>query len=363
MVTDLRLLQIRQEEYAHILEDSAVAQILAIEYDLQYDSVRGRLSRAYARNRATGDLKVAANHVPDIAPNVARQQAVITRSEQRWAAANVGDKRLAFVSDIHFPYTRWDAYRLMLEIINDFKPNFVTGMNDLRDNKGFSRWPDKRSMRGRLWSQDDSALLKMELDHYHTLHEMGILVPALAGNHDNWLYQSLRGEGNATAEREIASYHDKLERAGVLVFTDGYQENYLELSPSVVVWHGQFVQANSHTLAKKNLAHFMGVFNDGTARSVVAGHTHRPDVIAGEAVGYPGVQFVNSGALTDYTPYMKRAPTAHGLGITLIEYNTYNRHHVIDLVRFNEGTNRLSARWAGQTYSVPLDTSHPNEYR
>lgn len=363
MVTDMYLLQEREDEYGYIEDDAAVAQILALEYGLQYDSVRGRLSRAYARRRATGDMKQAANHVPDIAPTVARQQAVIARSEARWKTANVGSRRLAFVSDMHLPYTRWDAYNLMLEIIAAFEPNFITGMNDLRDNKGFSRWPDRRSIRGRIWSSDDEALLEMELAHYKTIHDMGILTPAIAGNHDNWLYQSLRGEGNANAEREIANYHETLEKAGVLVLTDGYCENYLELSPSVVIWHGQFVNASSHTLAKKNIAHFMGVFNDGIARSVVAGHTHRPDTVAGESIGYPGVQFVNSGALTDYTPYLKRAPRAHGLGITLIEYNTYNRYHTIDLVRFNEGTDKLSARWAGQTFSVPLDTSHPNEYK
>ncbi len=363
MVTDLFLLQEREGRHGHLESDADVAQILALEYHLSLDSVRGRLSRAYARRCATGDMKKAANHVPNVAPTVARQQAVIARSEARWEAANIGDKRLAFVSDIHFPYTRWDAYNLMLEVVDAFDPRFVTGMNDLRDNKGFSHWPDKRSMRGRIWSSDDEALLEMELSHYRTLRDMGILIPTLAGNHDNWLYSSLRGEGNANAEREIADYHEKLEKAGVLVLTDGHQENYLELSPSVVIWHGQFVNVSSHTLAKKNIAHFMGVFGNGIAHSVVAGHTHRPDVVAGESVGYPGVQFVNSGALTDYTPYMKRAPRAHGLGITLIEYNTHNRHHVIDLVRFNEDTNRLTARWAGQTYSVPLDTSHPNEYR
>ncbi len=365
MVTDQLLYVERHTRLKHILVDAEAARTLAATYNLQEDSVRGRLSRADNHANRTAVMQALALQVPDVSPAVARQEAVIERSNEEWIRANGWKtRRLVFMSDIHLGQPRWDAYQLALEICDYWRPDFITAQNDALDNKGFGRWIEDRSVRGQQWTSDDMNLRELERWHYANIGGLAKRgLPALAGNHDNWYFKYLRENSPQTAESTIAAYMEDLEKQGVLLFTRGYTENHLLLSPGVVVWHGQFTNKNVRTLAKNNLEYFLHVYGDGIIRSVVAGHTHRPYEEHGVNIGYPGVRFVSNGALTDYTPYLKRNPHAHGLGITLIEYDPLSRDHEITLVRFKEQHSRLVAKLEGKVFNVPLNKGHRDDYR
>lgn len=69
------------------------------------------------------------------------------------------------------------------------------------------------------------------------------------------------------------------------------------------------------------------------------------------------VDFNNNGCgcrLTD-VPYLKRDVRGWQLGVTVCEFDD-------DTVIFRADGNRLTARHAGKRYSVPLDTSMPDDF-
>lgn len=364
-MNDYQLLKLRNTQYASIVGDSEAARSLANEYGLSYDSVRGRLSRANTPQNHAKLMKDLAENTPSIAPSVIRQIDITLEGHRRWKELKdniAGNQTAVFLSDLHLPYTRWDAYELAMTIIGDLHPTVVSGANDLRDNTGLGRWGDNRPVRGQVMSSDDANIRRNELIHYRELNRKCGVVVNLLGNHDIWFYNNLRTNSPQTAELQIADYMSAIANEGVIQFSRGYEENYLELGHGLVWWHGQFTNKSNLALAKNNLEHFAHVFNDGRMRSVVAGHTHRPMVVEGTAVGYPSVKFVNSGALTDYAPYMKRNPHAWGLGITVCQFYFTSWEHEIDLLVFQEKGNKLVCRYNGTSYEVELNKEHKQDY-
>lgn len=363
MVSDYTLYEYRHTILADMRSNADAALTLANEFNLSVDSVRGRLSRADTPENFKTLMQTLANEVPDIAPSVQKQLDILQDAQEAWDSYSriSGERTALFLSDVHLGIPRWDAYELAMLLVDNLKPHVVSGANDLRDNQGFSRWDERRSVRGQQWTSDDENLRKLERLHYKRLGK-GSFIIQIQGNHDNWYYTNLRINSPQTAERDIAEYMGELRSLGVWQFSRGYSENYIQLGRGLVWWHGQFTNKNPMTLAKSNLEHFMHVFNDGVARSVVAGHTHRPMVVDGGAVGYPSVRYVNSGALTDYTPYMKRHPHNHGLGVVVCHYDANLWQHEVDLIQFQAKGTKLVARYSGVEYEVPLDLTHPNEY-
>jgi hypothetical protein len=139
-------------------------------------------------------------------------------------------------------------------------------------------------------------------------------------------------------------YHDD----GVLLFTRGEKENIIHLSKGLVWIHGLYASKNPVTLANKVLQYFM---SDGIAKSVVQGHTHRPVQMPGATVGYPGVEFVNSGHLrTEHPAYLKQPVQEWGMGIVLSEYNPQKHESNSTLINYVQRGNNLIAIYNGKQY-------------
>lgn len=364
--TDYSILKLRHTIFSAIQSNADAAEAIAHRLNLSADSVRGRLSRSNTAAFRARLMRELAEETPEIAPSVQRQLDVLEKSAKIWYNWQKSTDNLTamFVSDMHLPHPRWDAYELAMQIIEDLDVDMVSAANDALDNTGFGRWGDERPVRGQVTSSDVANLRQMELAHYRTLSigRPSRLLIQVMGNHDLWFYDNIRATSPKTAEQQIADYMEKLYHAGVIQFSRGYNENYLQLGKGLVWWHGQYVAKSPQALAKQNIEQFLHTFNDGTLRSVVCGHTHRPMSINGAAVGYPSVKFVNSGALTDYTPYEKRHPQSRGLGIVFCEFNMQEWEHEVYLIEFLPKGNQLVAEFKGVRYSVELNTAHKEEY-
>lgn len=339
MPSDQSLYLERHVQYGN-MSDSEAANALAQNYGLSPDSVRGRLSRA---NNSENNLLVAkalASTLGD-SPSVQRQQQIIEKSVRELEASN--PTRIAFVSDVHLPYPRWDALDLTAQILDDFNPEETTAQNDFLDNTGYGRWDDDRSPQDKAWTGDLERLRRLEKQVYRMWK--GRLI-GIMGNHDRWFFTHIRKQSPQSAEKIIADYMDWLyEDCGVLQFSNGQKENAL-VRGNVVLWHGQFASKNPLSNARNSLAQFM---SEGMAHAVVVGHTHRPFDVDGSVVGYDGVKFVNSPCLCSLEPpYMKRDPKGWGLGITLIENN------VPTLVRYQQHGNELKAYVLGKEYKTKV---------
>ena len=190
----------------------------------------------------------------------------------------------------------------------------------------------------------------------HGSHLLGVM-----GNHDAWFFTKYREMMSGTSESSLADYMEwMLDEFGILQFSAG-RENYIELSPALVWWHGQFVSKNSSANAKNTLAQFT---KDGISRSVVVGHTHRPALVNGVEVGYPGVTFVNSPCLSrvENVPYIKRDPQGWGLGITLCYFVPGTRLHRLELVVYREEGTNLVAYTNGRVYKTKIDKEVPADF-
>lgn len=360
MPTDLELFVTAKTKYAN-LPNARAAEQLAHEYDLSVTSVRGRLSRADTPYSRTQVLKAFTQpRLDDNDPSVQRQLDVIEKSEQDYKERRPDWSLGIFVSDLHAPYTRWDALELVFQIVEDLQPDVISAQNDGLDNAGYGRWDDDRTARGQLWGSDVARQRRFEEYYYGSLTSLsgGADLVQVLGNHDRWYYDYMRKHAKQDAERILADYMEFLYELGVQQFTRGYQENAVRLSPNLIWWHGQFVSANSHSNAKNTIRQFV---EDGVASSAVVGHSHRPTKIAGFEVGYNGVNFYNSGCIsrTEHVPYLRRDPRGWGLGIVVNLFDQNSRYEEGTLVNFHEKGKVLEASYKGKVYRVPLDKSSP----
>ena len=369
-MTDYDLFYIRHTVFRNIKEDARAAEAMAEEYGFDVNSVRGRLSRANTPGNRIKLAKSLAYTSTTVSSSVKRQINVVSRSEATFAArqADLEDagKEVAgvFLADVHLPYTRWDALDLAMQIVQDVQPVYVTGMNDAVDNAGLGKWEDTRSIKGRVWSADIENLRRSEEELYRLYYSVlpkNSLVLGVAGNHDNWYARHLRSVSAQTSERSIADYMEFLESLGVLQFGRGAEENAIHLSPKLVWWHGQFMSVRAETNAKKTIEQFV---EDGMAKTVVVGHTHRPSRIDGYTIGYDGVTFYNAPCLSRLTklPWMKRAPKGWKNGVVVNYWTPGTRSERGYLVVFYREGNKLVADFNGKRYSTTYDDSVPEEF-
>lgn len=367
MTTDAQLLA-RRLALSDKITDGAAAEIIANEYGLSQDSVRGRLSRARSGGGAEWFevLRSAALDIPPISPSILRQEQVIARSNKILAETKA-DVEFApqtglFVSDVHYRYARWDALKLVQQIVADTKPTYISAQNDLLDNDGYSlHWEDTRTARGRNWSADVASARAVEEAHYRMLQEVSpySLLVGVLGNHDRWYYDWVRGVSPQDAEKTIADYMEWMEGLGIAVFSNGRTENHVELSEKLVWSHGWATNKRPETRAKITLEHFI---KNGKLRSVVVGHTHRPCQVMGEGIGLPGANFYNSGHLCrdERVPYMDRDPHGWALGVVYSEFT--NDYEESKVVLFRERGKALVAELNGTKYEVGLNKQVPSEF-
>ena len=112
---------------------------IAAKYELDPDSVRGRISRVSLADRMRL-MEDIATKAPLENTFLAKQREIIARSEaefeSRQETLQIYDGEApytaVFVSDLHLPYTDWKAAQLALEIISDLQPDFVSAFVNCR---------------------------------------------------------------------------------------------------------------------------------------------------------------------------------------------------------------------------------------
>ena len=352
------------------LAQADAARCLAKEYGLSVDGVRGRLQKADTIKNRVALAKYQANEVDHVPPSVQRQLSVIAKSEQLWALAKRTVAKKAegmgvFLSDVHAPYTRWDAWELMLQLVEYLQPDYVSAYNDMMDNHAFAHWEDSRSPSGKVWTVDDVYRYHLETTLYKSISRVApeTTLVGVTGNHDNWYFAYHRKGAPSSSERALADYMERLLDLGVLQFTRGYkQENMVDLSPGLKWWHGQYAAKSPVANARNTAIQFM---HEGRAVSVTGGHTHRPFLTEGFAIGYPGINIYNSPCMCrlDKLPYMKRAPQGWGLGVTVNRFDPNGYDERGTIVNFREKGNSLVTDFEGKRFSVELDKSAPDDYR
>lgn len=362
-MTDTELYIMRHLQYAHLSDAEAAARI-ASDLNFQYDSVRGRLSRARHDTKARAALvKVLAQNAPNIPLSVKRQLDVMAKSQaefEMWSDTDA-DRRGMFVSDLHAPYTRFDAYELTLQIMEWFKPHAVTALNDGLDNKGYGQHEDNDAVYQQLWRGDFANARKlqstMHSDFQSLMTDNGKLL-GLMGNHDRWLFDFWRKNDPQTAEAKIADYMESLYvEDGVLQFSRGLLENTIHLSDGLVWVHGISSSKNAMSRARNALAYY---FNDGRAKSVVQGHLHDAFQIQGSQVGYRGVTFTQNGMQRNADPeWLHKNMPDWKLSVTLCEYNPARWEHDVHLITFEPKRDKLVAQFRGLEWTVNLDYSQP----
>lgn len=363
MVSDAELYLEYRKFYPNLSKAQA-ANLLAKQYDLSPDSVRGRLSRA--ENSPSVHAYLLRNFsLHSTSPSVATQREIIQRSEQDFAKSQQdGYKYTAvFVSDVHLPYVRHDALDLTLQIIEYLKPDYISAANDAIDNSSFGRHSDTRNISVKWAHAGDLGNLRTLEKHYYqslTAAAPGSMLLSVTGNHDSWFFKWVREKSPETAEYNIADYMEWLyDECGVKQFSVG-AENHIQFNTNLVWWHGQFVAQNPIGNAHNTLKQF--VTDDGQLNSVIVGHTHRPVQIDGKLVGLPGVTFINSGCLSRLDPpYMKRAPRGWGLGIAVSTWTGGKAGAQSILIEYHKEGGVLVAEYKGREFRTPIDLSMPDE--
>lgn len=362
MNTNEQLYFRRHTEYAHLTVDARAAEAIASDNNWSFDSVRGRLSLGNTPLANKELMKYAAMEVPDVGSSEERQQEIIRLSDAHFNATkrayeDIGTERTVItMADGHIPFMRWDSAELTCLIIEDVKPDYVTAGHDTIDNDGYGRWEDERPVGAKRWSSDIANIRRAEKFYYSMIKSAApkhMQLLEVFGNHCAWFYRHLRSNSPQSAEHTIAEYMDWKYELGILQFTRG-RENAIHLSPNLVLWHGQFAQQSPLVNAKNTIKQFM---KDGTAKSVIVGHTHRPVKIAGSAIDYDGVNFYNAPCLSRLTdiPYLKADPIGWKLGININHFVPNTRYERGENIIYDERGDYLVAHYADKEYKVRLD--------
>jgi hypothetical protein len=340
---------------------------IAEEMGLSYDSVRGRISRA---SKLLDNRVRIAQEMSQLPParnvDVRRQQKLVEESKKRWnrylreCEEDKDHVRWGlFLSDAHLPEARWDAYRLMLQIVASLGVDLdlVSGYNDLFEMKGYGRWEDHRSSRARLWSESIDNAITLAEKYYEPLRLVGgdFLVPGIIGNHDLWFSQFHRDPKlEGTGEKTIADFMEAMQfQTGTLHFNPLTRQNWLRLSRTLVWSHGVSAAKRQSTIVKNNLEQAKIEFNTRLDLDVVTGHTHRSHIERRNRATH-----VNSGTMGRLNPeWLKKTP-GWTLGFVLNEFthSGWNYHHLIEM---HEDGNVLKAQFRGTEFSEPLDQSQP----
>lgn len=255
-----------------------------------------------------------------------------------------------FISDVHIPYTDWQAFNLACKIIEDFNPDYITGLNDVFDFQDFSRWGDSRSPSARLWDSDLQNPINAHGQYMSMLKSVApnAIIEGLMGNHDRWMIRYLKDSENRTSVSEWAILHfiEELEKQGLSITS--LEEKPVYLTESLVLTHGVFASANVSTTAQKTVeAYGTKQYADESGKyfNTIAGHDHRFYTLPSH-----GVVAYGNGCLcrTDMS-YLKTPPNWQ-LGITLF-YSNNNRTWAYPLV-FQNSKGYLQCIWNDKNYSV-----------
>lgn len=358
--SDTDLFKLRHTEYRHVVSDGKAAALIAERLKFDPNSVRGRLSRADTAGNRIWLAEFIATNPPTKSPSVERQKGIFNLAERELnqvrRRVNSRGGQVIGLYDIHYPYTRFDAFDLALQITSAVQPDYLVYGGDLNDHEGFGQWSDDRSPYDRLFSADYA---NNRLGEYSLTSAVSKVSPHslslyLTGNHDLWRFSYLRSQDPQQAEERIADYVEDLAyRRGIYMFSTTREEK-IDLHHGLDTWHGQFTSPNHQQNAKSTIGQFM---DNGRAKSIVVGHTHRPAHVSGSQVGYSGVDYWNAPCLSrvERIPWLKRDPRAWGMGIFYAELTDEGVRG--ENILFTPTKNSLVAYFNGRRYETELKDS------
>lgn len=319
-----------------------VAPILASLFNLSEDSVRGRLSRATTPENIVKVSKIL-QEPKNVDRSVRRQLEVIEQSQQTWDKLQQTWEKQSkpvvgyFVSDLHrgAPF-RDDYWELTLDILaQEPRVDVISVFNDWQDNEGWGRWDDPRPAREKIWSEDVDYCFKLEDYDYKSLVDLtGATLLGINGNHDLWIYSHWRNNSPQSAELHVANRMEEHLNNGVLQFDRMIYQNAIHMSKGLVWEHGTSAAKRVTSRARATLPKYM---QNGRAKSVCVGHSHKPALMNGREIDYHGVWFANAGTYyrADSVSYSRTgASYGWGGGIIRCEFKPEEYRTNLSLIEF-----------------------------
>lgn len=275
----------------HFVRNMSIKDI-AHKKGINESSVRASISRALADMQVVVDLlrQLPAALAPS--KEVMKQERIIEESKLALATkvASLDTIKILFLTDIHYPYTDFEALNKAYKITKDFNPDFITVLSDFFDFEQYSNWDKKPTPASLMWGSDINNSLKAMFIHHQALKNAApnATLLALNGNHDNWMFNYLRTNPNGWTETNITLFMEKLKAQGVLVFSRGFNEPIIPIR-NVRLVHGVSSSINDTSVGRATIE----MCREGnTTYHTVSGHVHRHFTIK-----YAGVTHYNVGKL------------------------------------------------------------------
>lgn len=322
---DTELVVLRYTRYAH-LSDAQAHQTIAKELGLNPDSVRGRINRADTTSFVSA-LKTHTEQSP-------RMQVKMSELISTPDTSGVG----LFISDAHWPHTRFDALELAVKIAKAAGVTYASGFNDFFEHADYGRWPDKRNAHDKTLTANLSRAIQAKKLYMKAFGKIQWI--AIMGNHDLWLNNYLHEKAPTLADDLIYDMMLELSEVGMIFTELPYRQNVVQLNEHTAWTHGWYAHKNVVTSAQNTILDVQRALNTRVTLDVVSGHTHRQITVPyGRATHYVSGCMRNLDP--DFMPY-----NDHTLGV-VISYPTHNVP-----VPFTQTSTGLMAQLNGVTYYV-----------
>ncbi len=247
-------------------------------------------------------------------------------------------KRVAVVSDIHFPKHCPKAIKTFLSFVGDYKPHQVVLNGDILDFGGLSKYSDA-NVTERV--KADCTVAADFLDGLRQKVGSGCKIDFNEGNHDIRLTTFVANK--APQLSGLLSLPNLLDfKRRRIDFMPYAGDNVRFLSPKLGVTHGSFhgVNYTRETIMKYGV-------------SLIVGHAHRPQFSSVPTVGPKGPQVRGcwgAGCMVpiQHVPYLTQpSGWSQGWVVALVDPNgEFDVHHV--------NLTRGKVRWInGKTYGKP----------
>ena len=342
-----------------LVEEQTPASI-ANETGETLTGIRGQVSRGLANEKTvTGVLAdLSAPQLGLHNEEIEQQLEIIERSkkafkEHQKALLQKDEVTILFISDLHIPYWRLDAVRLVLQIAKYIKPDWITSFNDMFDFATYSRWENQAV----LWENSITRALKAIKIYHKALLRAAPRAKLIQvmGNHDKRLYKYLRSNPNGFGEWNILHFMQEMENQKVLQFTNNEQQQpTIHITPGLKLAHGWFASKNRNTVGRNTIekvAGRAGYADAGVFYNVAIGHTHEAAITK-----HLGVTCWNSGCMCSLNPpYASATPNTWTLGVTVLTADPRSRRARGKILDFVTEKNKLVCYYDNMRFETEVE--------
>lgn len=248
--------------------------------------------------------------------------------------------RVAHINDLHFPYYDPDAFAMTCEVIRQFQPHIIGGVNgsDAMDNPTVSRWLPDRDIIIDDYIEHARHYLTLETEALRLACDDAVLVNFL-GNHDAWAFKHIKE--TQSPRTLLNEYINIIRQKGQVIWLGATDRVHIG---NLTVAHGEY--ATVHT-AKKQL--------DATKyqENIMVGHTHRPDFYTAKG-RQASVKAVVAGcncSLNPHYQYLKQCSDwQHGTALATVDMIGGQVH--FDNLVYNHEQDHLWTTLGGQVIQV-----------